>query len=159
MRDSERSYGKSRTTLIPLLQRVQSELGYLPRWALELVSNHLGINLSTIYGIATFYHQFTLEAPGLHVIQLCMGTACYIRGNSENYSFLAHLLGLEHGAETTKDRLFTLTKARCLGCCSLAPVMKVDDHIYGKVDFKTIRSIINTYRAEARRKNTSKPHP
>lgn len=159
VREIARKHGASRTALIPLLQEVQSHLGYLPRWSLELTSSEANIPLSTLYGICTFYHQFTLEPPGQHIIQLCMGTACYIRGNSENYTFLLSLLRLGPSQTTTEDELFTLLRVRCLGCCSLAPVMRVDDHIYGKLDFKTIRGIINANRAEARRKNLPTPSP
>jgi len=150
-----KSYGRSRRALIPALQRIQDSLGYLPRWSLRLASNHLKVPLSTVYGVATFYHQFSLEPPGEYVIQICMGTACHIRGNSENYAFLLNLLGIGPNEKTSKDGLFTVLKVRCLGCCSLAPVMKVNDDIYGKVDFKKIRKIISRYRSAARVKHTS----
>ena len=152
--DAVRSYGKSRRALIPLLQRIQGSFGYLPKWSLEIVSNHLNVSMSVIYGISTFYHQFNLEPQGEYVIQLCMGTACHINGNSENYAFLLKTLGLDQDHNTTEDGLFTVLKVRCLGCCSLAPVMKVNDDIYGKVNFRTIRKIISKYRAKAKRKKS-----
>jgi NADH:ubiquinone oxidoreductase subunit E len=139
-------YNEPRRALILTLQKIQNSLGYLPKWSLELVSNHLKIPLSTIYGVATFYHQFNLNPPGRNVIQVCMGTACHIRGNSENYAFLLNLLNIDPGENTSKDGQFTVLKVRCLGCCSLAPVIKVNDDIYGKVDFPTIRRIISKYR-------------
>jgi len=147
-----KSYGKSRRALIPLLQEIQTSLGYLPEWGLRLVSDHLGVPLSTVYGVSTFYHQFTLESLGEYVIQLCMGTACHIRGNADNYAFLLNLLGLDPGETTTEDGLFSVLKVRCLGCCSLAPVLKVNDDIYGKVDFKGIRKVISGYRSEAKKR-------
>ncbi|MCD6324717.1 NAD(P)H-dependent oxidoreductase subunit E [Candidatus Bathyarchaeota archaeon] len=150
--DAIRSYGRTRRALIPLLQNIQENFGYLPKWSLEIVSNHLRVPISAIYGISTFYHQFNLEPQGEYVIQLCMGTACHINGNSENYAFLLKTLGLDEGRNTTEDGLFTVLKVRCLGCCSLAPVMKVNDDIYGKVNFRTIRKIISKYRVEAERK-------
>ena len=155
--DVIRKYDKSSENLIPLLQEIQKRLGYLPRWSLELVSDHLRIALSKIYGVATFYHQFSLAPPGLYTIQLCMGTACHIKGNADNYKFLMNLLNLNPDEKTTKDGLFTVTKVRCLGCCSLAPVMKVGDDIYGRVDFKSIRRIISKYKAEAKRRKIAPP--
>ncbi|MEM2939738.1 MAG: NAD(P)H-dependent oxidoreductase subunit E [Candidatus Bathyarchaeia archaeon] len=146
------SNGRSRKTLILILQKIQNRLGYLPRWSLELVSNHLQIPLSNIYGVATFYHQFNMEPPGENIIQICMGTACHIKGNSENYNFLLNLLNINSGENTSKDGLFTVFKVRCLGCCSLAPVIKVNDEIYGEVDFKKIRWIISKHRAKAKGK-------
>ncbi len=144
------SNGRSRKTLILILQKIQNRLGYLPRWSLELVSNNLKVPLSNIYGVATFYHQFSMELPGEYVIQVCMGTACHIKGNSENYNFILNLLNINPGENTSRDRLFTVFKVRCLGCCSLAPVIKVNDEIYGEVDFKKIRKIVSKYRATAR---------
>ena len=152
IQEKVKDIGRSRRALIPLLQEIQTSLGYLPEWGLKLVSDSLGVPLGTIYGIATFYHQFTLEALGEYVIQLCMGTACHIRGNAGNYAFLQRLLDLDAGATTTEDGLFSVLKVRCLGCCSLAPVLKVNDDIYGKVDFKAIRKIISGYRTEARKR-------
>ncbi|MEM2739616.1 MAG: NAD(P)H-dependent oxidoreductase subunit E [Candidatus Bathyarchaeia archaeon] len=151
--DAVRRYGRSRRALIPILQSIQARLGYLPRSSLECVSNHLGIPLSTIYGVATFYHQFILEPPGMYIVQVCMGTACYIRGNSENYRFLLNLLGIEPNGRTSKDGLFTVLKVRCLGCCSLAPVIKVGDEVYGRVSFNEIRRITSSCRSKARADN------
>jgi NADH-quinone oxidoreductase subunit E len=153
--DAVRRYGRSRKALIPILQSIQAKIGYLPRIGLEKVSNHLDIPLSTIYGVATFYHQFILEPPGMHIIQICMGTACYIRGNSDNYRFLLNLLGIESNKRTSKDGLFTVLRVRCLGCCSLAPVIKVDDGVYGRVDFNQISMIISFYRSKAKTDNPS----
>ncbi|MEM1569394.1 MAG: NAD(P)H-dependent oxidoreductase subunit E [Candidatus Bathyarchaeia archaeon] len=144
------SNGRSRKTLILILQKIQNRLGYLPKWSLELVSNNLKVPLSSIYGVATFYHQFNMEPPGENIIQICMGTACHIKGNSENYNFLLNLLNINPGENTSKDRLFTVFKVRCLGCCSLAPVIKVNDEIYGEVDFKKLRRIISKYRTKTK---------
>jgi len=145
--DALKTHGDAKRALIPLLQAMQNQLGYLPDWGLRLVSNRLNVPLSSIYGIATFYHQFTLKPLGKYVIQLCMGTACHVKGNAENYLFLQRTLGLGAGENTTEDKLFSATKVRCLGCCSLAPVMKVNDDIYGQVNFGKIRRIISDYRA------------
>ncbi|MBS7642826.1 NAD(P)H-dependent oxidoreductase subunit E [Candidatus Bathyarchaeota archaeon] len=133
--------------LIPILQSIQAKLGYPSKTSLEYISNHLGVPLSTIYGVATSYHQFILEPPGTYVVQICMSTACYIRGNSENYKFLLNLLGIKPNGRTFTDGLFIVLKVRCLGCCSLAPVIKVNDEVYGKVGFNEIRT---SYRSRAK---------
>ena len=144
--DTLKAHGDAKRALIPLLQAMQNQLGYLPDWGLKIVSSRLNVPLSSIYGIVTFYHQFTLKPLGKYVIQLCMGTACHVKGNAENYAFLQKTLGLGAGENTTEDKLFSVTKVRCLGCCSLAPVMKVNEDIYGQVDFGKIRKIITDYR-------------
>lgn len=153
LEDAIRRYGRYKKGLIPILQSIQAKLGYLSKTSLEYVSNHLEVPLSTIYGVATFYHQFILEPPGTYIVQICMGTACYIRGNSENYKFLLNLLGIGPNGRTSMDGLFTVLKVRCLGCCSLAPVIKVNDEVYGKVGFNEIRKIISSYRSRAKVNN------
>ena len=143
-------YGKERKRLIAILQQVQREMGYLPREAIESISKGLGLSMSEVYSVATFYHQFSLVRPGKHKIWVCMGTACHLRGNDENYRFLREILGLGPDEKTTKDGLFTLEKARCFGCCSLAPVIKIDDELYGGVDTRKLRRLIAKYKSERR---------
>ncbi len=143
-------YGNHRHHLIKILQDIQKIYGYLPREVLESLSNHMNIPLSDILTVATFYHQFTLEPPGLFTIWVCTGTACHLKGNSENYEYLRKLLKLERGKETTSDGLFTLKKARCFGCCSLAPVIVITGphgrDVYGYVTPKKLRGIISKYK-------------
>lgn len=148
--EAVRRYGRSRKALIPILQSIQAKLGYLPRYSLESVSSNLGIPLSNVYGVVTFYHQFILEPPGTYIIQVCTGTACYIRRNSENYRFLLSLLEIEPNSRASKDGIFTVLRVRCLGCCSIAPVIKVGDEVYSRVNLDEIRRIISFYRAKAR---------
>ncbi|MHA1506299.1 MAG: NADH-quinone oxidoreductase subunit NuoE family protein [Candidatus Asgardarchaeia archaeon] len=143
-------YGKDRKKLIAILQYIQKKIGYLPREAIEGVSNDLGLPISEVYSVATFYHQFVLEKPGKHKIWVCMGTACHLKGNDENYRFLKEMLGLGPDEKTTKDGLFTLEKARCFGCCSLAPVIKIDDDLYGEVDTRKLRLLIAKYKSGRR---------
>lgn len=148
-------YGNHRQNLIRILQAIQKEYKYLPRSALELVSSHMNIPLSDILTVATFYHQFTLEKPGIFTIWVCMGTACHLKGNNDNYEYLRRLLGLDNGRETTSDGIFTLKKARCFGCCSLAPVIAITGphgrDLYGYVTPQKLRGIISKYRVLARR--------
>jgi len=143
--------GYDRRHLIRILQEIQREYGYLPRETLEEVSRILHIPLSDVLTVATFYHQFTLESPGLFTIWVCMGTACHLKGNAENYDYLRTILGLKEGEKTTKDKLFTVEKARCFGCCSLAPVIVVTGpgirDLYGYVTPRDINKIIAKYRS------------
>ena len=150
VRNAINKYGRERKRLIAILQQIQREVGYLPREAIESVSKDLGLPTSEVYSVATFYHQFSLEKPGKHKIWVCMGTACHLRGNDENYRFLREILGLGSGEKTTKDGLFTLEKARCFGCCSLAPVIKIDDELYGGVDTRKLRHLIAKYKSDGR---------
>jgi len=149
MIDGDEQY-RRRSNLIPTLQEIQKTKNYLSREDLEAVSIKLGIPLSEVYGVATFYHQFELKPPGIFKISVCMGTACYLRGNTENYEMLKQLLKLKPGKKTTDDGVFTLEKTRCFGCCSLAPVIRINDDIYGAVDIKTLRRLIAKYRSRAK---------
>ncbi len=116
--------------LVAVLQGVQEIYGYLPHSALCLIQEELGIKAAKIYGVATFYTQFRLNPIGKHLIMLCQGTACHVNGAERIETAICQELKIEPG-ETTADGLFTLDMVACLGCCSLAPVMMVDDQVYG----------------------------
>ncbi|MCY6485818.1 NADH-quinone oxidoreductase subunit NuoE [Clostridium aestuarii] len=131
--------------LIPVMHEVQDLYGYLPEEALQVVSKELNVPMSEIYGVATFYSLFTLEQKGKHVIKVCMGTACYVKGAQAIIEKLNKELGIEVG-KTTKDGEFTLEAARCLGSCGLAPVMMIDDIVYGKVTPNDIPKILEEYK-------------
>lgn len=117
--------------LIPLLQDLQKKLGYLPREALVELSHNTGLSLSHIYGVATFYSQFRLTPRGRQIAKVCHGTACHVAGANEVESKMRQTLHLEEHQETTHDQEFSVEKVACLGCCSLAPVVTVNDQIYG----------------------------
>jgi len=134
------------SALIPILQEVQSEVGYLPPVALERVSEFLKLPKSHVYGVATFYHQFRLRPRGKHLITICRGTACHVGGSSDISNFLMRYLRISSPEDTSADSLFTIQQVRCIGACSLAPIMKVDEDVYGKVDPTKIRKILSTYR-------------
>jgi NADH-quinone oxidoreductase subunit E len=136
------------STLIPLLQDVQSELGYLPEEALERVSQLLRLPTSHIYGVVTFYHQFRLRPKGRHMITVCRGTACHVKGSLEVNELVLSELGITPPTDTSKDGVFTLQQVRCVGACSLAPVMKIDDEFYGNLDPAKVRRILSKYRAD-----------
>jgi len=131
--------------LIGVLHKVQGLFGYLPREVMDQVAQTLEIPTAHIWGVATFYHYFNLQPIGKHVISVCLGTACYVKGAGVVLETLKKELGVEVGG-TTADNLFTLHEARCLGACGIAPVMMVDDKIYGELDAKKTVEIIHQYR-------------
>ncbi|PID30975.1 MAG: NADH-quinone oxidoreductase subunit NuoE [Candidatus Cloacimonadota bacterium] len=136
-------------TIIPLLQEIQSIYGYLPESALEYSSQKLGIELSDLFGVATFYAQFRLEPVGKHVIKVCHGTACHVQDAKKLTNALMLHLGVKDG-ETTEDRIFTLESVACLGCCSLAPVMMIGNETYGKLTGdKAVKIVRNIKRMES----------
>jgi len=135
----------SSASVIPLLQRVQDKHGYLSERNLEHVAQYTHVPLSSVYGVATFYSQFRLSSPGQHLIRLCQGTACHVLGGGDILAYLSEKLEVQEG-ETTEDRLFTLESVRCLGCCSLAPAMMIDDETYGRLTRDKVDEIISSYR-------------
>jgi len=139
-------YDPKQSALIPMLQEVQSEVGYLPEAALERTSELLQLPPSHVYGVATFYHQFRLRPKGKHLITICRGTACHVGGSLDMYNFLTRQLRITLPEDTSEDRLFTIQQVRCIGACSLAPIMKIDDDVYGKLNPTKIRQIISKYR-------------
>lgn len=134
--------------LIAVLHKTQELFGYLPREAMDMIAETMDIPTSTIWGVATFYHYFNLKPIGKHVISVCMGTACYVKGAVNVLECLKKELGIQVG-QTTPDMLFTLQEARCLGACGIAPVLMIDDKIYGELDNKKVVEIINQYRKAA----------
>lgn len=134
-----------RGCLIPVLQELQEEEGYLSREALALVSEVLKISLSEVYGVATFYSQFRLEPPGKHVIQVCCGTACHVRGGKKVVEEFEKQLGVKSG-ETTLDKRFTLLSVRCFGACALGPIVRVDKEIFSRVDACNVKEILSRFK-------------
>ena len=124
--------GAGQGGLIPVLQRAQGVYGYLPPKVLQLIANRLGVALSKVYGVATFYSQFHLTPRGRHVIQQCDGTACHVRGAGRIISTMERELGIKAG-ETTPDLKFTYEVVYCLGSCALAPTAMVDDQVVGRL--------------------------
>jgi NADH:ubiquinone oxidoreductase subunit E len=133
-----------RSTLIPLLQEVQTIYGYLPENALRDISNFVKVPLSRVYGVATFYNQFRLMPLGENIIRVCRGTACHVK-NSANILFaLEAELGVMAG-HTTRDKKFTLEVVNCIGACSIAPVILVNDDYHGRISVKDIPKILKKY--------------
>lgn len=135
--------------MIPLLQRTQEIYGYLPRIALCKIAEETGLQLNEIYGVATFYAQFRLNPVGKHIIKVCHGTACHVQDAETITASIRDALKIEDG-ETTEDGLFTLESVACLGCCSLAPVMMIDDTTYGKLTGKQAVKIIKDIKISER---------
>lgn len=131
--------------LMPVMQKAQEIFGYLGEEIQACISENLGVPMSEIYGVATFYAQFALEPKGKHIIGVCLGTACYVRGSQAILDELSKELEVEVG-KTTSDGLFTLEATRCLGCCGLAPVMMIGEDVYGRLVPEDIPDIIAKYR-------------
>lgn len=146
-------YKNKKGAVIPLLQEIQSVEGYLDEKALTQASAELDIPLSELYGVATFYSQFTLEKTGFYIIRVCHGTACHVNGAADISEAIMEKLGIEED-ETTADGRFTLKTVACLGACSLSPAMMINNTVYGRLTKKKATQII-TRLMEERRKDAS----
>lgn len=133
--------------LIEILHKAQSIFGYLPRDVQLFVARKLGIPGAEVFGVVSFYSFFTTKPEGKHVISVCMGTACFVRGADKIIERLKEKLGIESN-ETTEDGLFTLKDVRCIGACGLAPVMKIDDKVYGRLKEEDLDGILDSYRSK-----------
>lgn len=134
--------GPAQGGLIAILQEIQAHYGYLPEDALRVVSQETGRSLVDIYGVATFYRAFSLEPRGKHLISVCLGTACHVRGGPAIAEEVERQLGIRAG-ETTADREFTMETVNCLGACALGPVVVVDGHYFPSVKTSAIKDIID----------------
>lgn len=130
--------------LMPALQEAQRIYGYLPIEVQKMVAEDLGIRLEDIYGVTTFYSQFSLNPKGKYKFSACMGTACYVKGAGDIVDKLSRLLGIENGA-CTPDGKFSLEACRCIGACGLAPVITVNDDVYGRLTVDDIDKIVEKY--------------
>lgn len=130
--------------LMPILQKAQEIYGYLPIEVQKIISNEAGIPLEKIYGVVTFYSQFTLSPKGRYQISVCLGTACYVKGSGDIYNKLMEKLGIV-GGECTPDGKFSLDACRCIGACGLAPVMTINDEVYGRLKVDDIDDILAKY--------------
>ncbi len=133
-----------RGALMPILQKAQDIYGYLPIEVQTMISDATGIPLEKIYGVATFYAQFSLYPKGKYQISVCLGTACYVKGSGDVYNKLMEKLGIE-GGQCTPDGKFSLDACRCVGACGLAPVMTINGEVYGKLTVDKIDEILAKY--------------
>jgi NADH-quinone oxidoreductase subunit E/NADP-reducing hydrogenase subunit HndA len=137
-------YKTKKGALIPVLQKAQEIFGYLPIEVQKFIAEGMNVSLQEVYGVATFYAQFSLTPKGEHKIGLCMGTACYVKGAKAILEKIKEELGIEVG-QTSEDRKFTLEATRCLGACGLAPVMMIDEEVYGRLTPDSIPEILKKY--------------
>ena len=140
-------YKLKKGNLIPLLQGVQEIFGYIPHGAFIKLNKEVGLELTAMYGVATFYSQFRLNPVGKHIIKVCHGTACHVQNASKITDALMDSLKINDG-ETTEDNMFTLESVACLGCCSLAPVMMIGDETYGKLTGKSSVKVIKNIKIQ-----------
>jgi len=140
-------HGYQTGSLIGILQDIQERMNYLPRKALLQVSRSLDIPMTNIYEVATFYKAFSLEPKGKHTIQVCLGTACHVRGGGRILNYLENLLEVKAGG-TTKNLAFTLESVNCLGACALGPIMVIDRKYFGRIHIDKIEPILKKYRDE-----------
>ena len=138
-------FEQRRSSLIPILQEVQNTYRFLPQPVLRQVSERLHVPLSDVYHVATFYNCFSLEPVGRHVVQVCLGTACHVRGAPRVLDRLLTDLKLSKPG-TTKDCEFTVRTVRCVGCCGLAPVVRVDDNTHHHLTQAKVKGLLNKYR-------------
>jgi NADH-quinone oxidoreductase subunit E len=141
-------HGKEPSALIPILQEVQEEYRYLPEEILTYIAMAMDLSPATVYGVATFYAQFSLEPKGKYVVRICDGTACHVRGSNPVQEAVRKKVGLKQGKQTTADLRFTVETVSCLGACGLAPVMMINDQIYGQMTAEAVEVILDRLLAE-----------
>ena len=134
-------YEKVRDSLIPILQAVQGEYGYISEESVADISSYLNVSQSDIYGVATFYTQFRFTRPGDHIVRVCQGTACHVRGSQRIMNEVCKFLGIMPG-ETTSDYKFSLERVACFGSCALSPVVVLDDTVYGRMTAQKTKQLL-----------------
>lgn len=135
-------HSRARQDLIPILQDVQDRVGFLPPEAIGRIAESLDLSENDVFGVATFYSQFRFHAPGKHHIKVCRGTACHVRRSNLILERLSQKLGISPG-ETTEDREFSLETVACFGSCALAPVVVVNDKVYGRMNARKMEKLMD----------------
>jgi len=136
------------SNLIGILQEIQEEYRYLPEEILSYVATALQVSPAYVFGVATFYAQFSLKPKGKHVIRVCDGTACHVKGSEKVLRAVREYLGLREGENTTSDLLFTVETVACIGACALAPALMIDGEVHGLMDEKKVEELLESYTAE-----------
>jgi len=139
-----KKYKDTKGALMPVLQQAQDIYGYLPYEVQKIVAEDMNISLEEIYGVVSFYTQFSLNPKGKYKISVCMGTACYVKRAAEIVERVKTKLKIDDG-ECTEDGVFSFDATRCLGCCGLAPVMTINDDVYGKIEPTDVDKILESY--------------
>jgi NADH-quinone oxidoreductase subunit E len=140
----EEDFNNDKEYLIMMLQAIQKHFNYLPQPTLSYLSEKTGVPYSQIYGVATFYSTFSLEPRGRNIISVCAGTACHVRGGARVHERLEESLKIQDG-QTTDDKRFTLESVRCIGCCSLGPVVKINEDTYARIASDQVDKILDQY--------------
>jgi NADH:ubiquinone oxidoreductase subunit E/NAD-dependent dihydropyrimidine dehydrogenase PreA subunit len=138
-------HGRDRSSLIPILQDINDGCGYLPRTMLESLAGQLGMPAAEVLRVASFYNSFSLEPIGRHIVEVCLGTACFVRGSGMLLERLAERIGVAPEGGTDKQRRFTLRTVRCIGCCALAPAMRIDGVTFGKMKLDKVAEILERF--------------
>ena len=139
------SYPKDKRHSLAIMQDIQRQFGYIPREAFDILALHLDVKIAPLYSMATFYRALSLKPKGKHVIKVCDGTACHLRGAPVLLDTLRRILGIDAG-ETSGDGMFSVETVNCLGACAIAPVMVVDGRYYPKLKPDEVETVLNTYR-------------
>ena len=129
---------------MPVMQKAQDIYGYLPIEVQTMIADGMGIPLEKVYGVSTFYSQFALNPKGKYQISVCLGTACYVKGSGDVYAKIEEILGIK-GGECTPDGKFSLDACRCVGACGLAPVMMVNDEVFGRLKPDDVKGILEQF--------------
>ncbi len=145
-----------KSCLIPLLQDLQNIYGYLPESALNDIAEFVDMPLSRVYGVATFYNQFRLQPLGENIIRVCRGTACHVKSSANILAVIENTLKIKAG-ETTRDKKFTLEVVNCIGACSIAPVIIINNEYFGRLTVKEVPSILKKYSKSSKPKDAALP--
>jgi NADH-quinone oxidoreductase subunit E len=148
-------FHEDRRNLIPILQRIQESLAYLPPEAIQMVAKHLHLSAGEVYGVATFYNQFRFHPPGKHPVKVCLGTACHVRGGEIILENFERKLGIRE-SQTSPDREFSIDRVACVGCCALAPVAVVGENVYGHMAPSKVEGLILGFQIEKERQEREK---
>ncbi len=140
----EEEFNNDKENLIMILQAIQKRYNYLPQPTLNYLAEKIGVPYSQIYGVGTFYSTFSLEPKGRNIIAICLGTACHVRGGERVRERIEDTLSL-NGKHTTDDMRFTLEGVRCIGCCSLGPVIKINEDIHGRIGADAVDDVLDQY--------------
>jgi NADH-quinone oxidoreductase subunit E len=140
----EKEFNRDKENLIMMLQAIQRTYNYLPRPALAYLATKISVPYSKIYGVATFYSTFSLEPRGRNIISICLGTACHVRGAERIHERIIDAINVGDG-QTTEDRRFTLESVRCIGCCSLGPVVKINEDMHARLEPDNVKKVLDQY--------------
>ena len=143
-----KEFGKDSAKLIPILQKVQDAYGFLPEDIMRYVANELEISPARVFGVATFFAHFAITPKGKHIVRVCNGTACHVKGSATVINMVREVLKLNPGQDTTEDGMFTLECVSCLGACGLAPVMVMDETVHGQITAQKASQIIDEVRKQ-----------